>query len=167
MVQSVAAYVGGQNVNVPRVGKLNCVGHSHCDAVGFLAGSASGAPDAERTRAFPELFHVQVWQDLLLQRFKKRRIAKEGGLLRQESLKQRIIFNVGILDQADQVSTVRQLPGLNVFNHASREEAFARIVKMDSRTRLNQAAYLAQFVFANGHYACHVSLTPGPNGLTT
>src|SRR6476646_141943 len=58
---------------------------------------------------------------------------------------------------------MRQLPGLNVLNHASGKEAFARIVKMDSRARFNQTAYLAQFVFANCHYPCHVSLTLGPN----
>src|SRR6185312_10533603 len=35
---------------------------------------------------------------------------------------------------------------------------------MDSRARFNQAAYLAQFVFADGHYACH--LNPSSLDLT-
>jgi hypothetical protein len=38
---------------------------------------------------------------------------------------------------------------------------------MDTRARFNQAAYLAQLVFANGHYACHVSLTLDLTKLTT
>src|SRR5260370_1093807 len=149
VIESLPADVGGQDMDVPCIREFQRVSNSHGDAEGFFAGSAAGAPDAQRARALPKLLHVQFGQNFLFQRLKGRGIAEEGSLLRQQPLQQGVVFHVGVLNQANQIGSMGQLAGLYMLAHAAGEEAFARIVKEDARARLNQAPNLAQLVLAD------------------
>src|SRR4029077_2381870 len=77
------------------------------------------------------------------------RIAEERSLLGQQALQQRIVFHVGIQDQANQLSAMAQLAVIDMITHTRGEEPLAGFIKEDSRTRFNQAAYFAQLMFAD------------------
>src|SRR5215471_11382810 len=154
MVQSLPADVCSENVNVPRIGEFQRIADRHGNAVWLFTGRTSGAPDTQRTRAFPELLHVQLRQYPSLQDLENCGISEEGRLLCEEALQQGVIFDIGILDESQQVSAVRQFFRLDVLAHTTGKEAFARLIKQHSGTLLDQSAYLSQFMFANAQSGC-------------
>src|SRR6185312_7536340 len=130
--ERLPADVSCQKMNLPCVAEFNGIGHRHGNAVRFFAGGATGAPYTQRAWIFPELAHLQLWQDFFLQSFKYRGITEKGRFLREQPLQQRIVLNVGVLDQAQEVCAVRKLACLQMLAHAAGEEALAGIVKQNS-----------------------------------
>src|SRR5690242_2232689 len=167
MVQCSAADIRGKYVDIPCLGKLERISYSHCDAVGLFSCGASCTPDAERARVFPKLARVQFGENLLVQGFKSGRVTVKRCFLSQEPLQKRVVLYVGSCNQADEVRTVSNPARLRMLAHTAGEEALARRVKQDSRSRFNQPSNFAQFVFADDHQVppVQVTVTAGTTSL--
>src|SRR5712692_10675406 len=83
MAQRVSANVGGQNLDVPRVGERQSIGDGNGDGIRLLAGGTAGAPDSQSARILPEFLGVQFRKNAFLESVIDRGIPEEGSLLRE------------------------------------------------------------------------------------
>src|SRR5262249_10444204 len=148
VTQSLPAYVRSEDVDVPRVGKGKGIHDRDRDGIWLFTGGAAGAPNAQRSRILPEFLGMQFGQHALFKCLVHRRITEERCLLRQQSLQQRLLFQIRFANGPQQVAAALLLLRVQMLTHARGEESLTRLVEMNSRPLFDQHADLAQFVFA-------------------
>src|SRR5262249_28731087 len=151
--EGMAADIGGENFDVPGVGKGNGVGYGDGDRIGLFAGGTARAPDAERAGGLPELFDVQFGQDAFFKTFKDTGIAEERSFLREQGFQQCLKLKIGFANGAKQVGAAGMALACHVLAHTSGEESLARFVEPDACAPLNKHADLAKYVFSQTHWA--------------
>src|SRR6202011_1546282 len=128
--------------------------------VRLFAGGTAGAPDAQGAWILPEFFYMQFGQRTFLKGLINGRVTKEGGLLGEQTLQKRFVFDVGLASGAQEIGAAFEAPGLQVFTHTGNQESLARFVETNARTLFDQHANLAQLVLTKLEL-CYLSLVRG------